>query len=51
MKKLSRRFETRVDDQTARKLAVLARNTGLTRSEIVRLLILRASSRDLKICS
>jgi antitoxin component of RelBE/YafQ-DinJ toxin-antitoxin module len=48
MKKLTRRFDARFDDQTIRKLSALAKQTGLTRSEIVRLLVAKAFSKDLK---
>ena len=47
-KQMLYRFDARFDDQTIRKLSVLAKQTGLTRSEIVRFLILKTSAEQIK---
>ena len=46
--KMTRRFDARFDDQTVSKLNKMVETTGLTKSEIVRLLILKATAQSVK---
>ncbi len=50
-KQMLYRFDARFDDQTVRKLSALAKQTGLTKSEIVRLPVLKTTSAELKTAS
>ena len=46
--KMTRRFDARFDDKTVAKLQAICKRTGLTKSEVIRLLVFQATPEQFK---